>query len=341
MSIEIKMIKDATSWCCLNVVGVGGGGNSAIWKMIDVGLEGVKFNTIDTNIHVPEMHYTKTPSHIGQDAYKRLKTGSNAKIGLNAVLENQKKIKELLSGSDAVFVVAGLGGSFGTEAMPVVTEAAKEVGALTVAVVSTPFGCEGKRRMDQAIQGVGKLKKVADCLILIPNTRLCSVLPKKASFTELLKTADNIMCETVRAISDLIVKPGLIGLDVADVHMVMSKMGLAMVGIGQTGGNNRVIRAMEAAVKSPLLNEFFINGARNVLINITAPMNITMDELGDASCHMREIAHVDANIIWGCITDETMGKEVRVTIIANGIGVDKLGDTLVWSPPAGVCAFVV
>lgn len=319
MSMEIKMIENATLGARLVVVGVGGGGNNAVNNMVESGIQGVEFVAANTDIQALERSLAPVHLQIGRDISKGLGAGGNPEVGRGAALEDRERIKDLLDGSDMVFVTAGMGGGTGTGAAPIVAEIAKEVGALTVAVVTTPFEFEGKRRMDQAKQGVEELKKVVDTVILIPNTRLRSTAQKNATFVEMLKKADGVLRDAVRGISDLIVKPGLINLDFADVRTVMSEMGMAMMGTGQANGDNRTMRAVEEAIKNPLLNELTISGARSVLINMTVPPDITMDELEDASNHVREMVHEDANIIWGCVMDDLLGQDVRSTIIATGI----------------------
>ncbi len=319
MSMEIKMVENTTLGARLVVVGVGGGGNNAVNNMVEAGIQGVEFVAANTDIQALERSLASVHLQLGREISKGLGAGGNPEVGRGAALEDRERIKDLLNGSDMVFVTAGMGGGTGTGAAPVVAEVAKEIGALTVAVVTTPFEFEGTRRMDQAKLGVDELKKVVDTLILIPNTRLRSTAQKNASFIEMLKKADGVLRDAVRGISDLIVKPGLINLDFADVRTVMSEMGMAMMGTGQAGGDNRTMRAVEEAIKNPLLNELTISGARSVLINMTTPMDITMDELEDASNHVREMVHEDANIIWGCVMDEALGQDVRATIIATGI----------------------
>ena len=319
MTMEIKMVENVSLGARLVVVGVGGGGNNAVNNMVEAGIIGVEFVAANTDIQALERSLALTHLQLGRDITRGLGAGANPEVGRGAALEDRERIKDLLAGSDMVFVTAGMGGGTGTGAAPVVAEVAKEVGALTVAVVTTPFEFEGKRRMEQAKHGIEELKKVVDTLILIPNTRLRSTAQKNATFVEMLKKADSVLRDAVRGISDLIVKPGLINLDFADVRTVMGEMGMAMMGTGQASGDNRSMRAVEEAIKNPLLNEITISGARSVLMNVTAPLDITMDELEDASNHVREMVHEDATIIWGCVMDENMGSDVRATIIATGI----------------------
>jgi cell division protein FtsZ len=219
-----------------------------------------------------------------------------------------------------VFVTAGLGGGTGTGGAPVVAEVAKEVGALTVAVVTKPFDFEGKHRLRLADEGVAELKKVVDTLIVIPNTRLRSLAPKNARFADMLKKADEVLLFAVRGISDLIVTPGLINLDFADVRTVMSEMGVALMGTGQASGDDRAMQAAQRAINNPLLEDISIDGARGVLINITASSEVTIDEVSEASNFIQQAAHEDANIIWGTVIDDTLGEDMRVTVIATGIG---------------------
>jgi cell division protein FtsZ len=252
-----------------------------------------------------------------------LGAGADPEVGRQAALEDRDKIKELLSGSDMVFVTAGLGGGTGTGGAPVIAEVAKEAGALTVAIVTKPFDFEGKKRMIQADEGVAELKKVVDTLIVIPNTRLRSLAPKNARFSDMLKKADEVLLYAVRGISDLIVTPGLVNLDFADVRTIMSEMGVALMGTGQASGDDRALQAAQRAINNPLLEDITIDGARGVLINITASSDISIDEVSEASTFIQEAAHDEANIIWGTVIDDSLGDEMRVTVIATGIGNQK------------------
>ena len=257
---------------------------------------------------------------LGRNLTRGLGAGADPEVGKQAALEDRDKIKEMLAGSDMVFVTAGLGGGTGTGGAPVIAEVAKEVEALTVAVVTKPFDFEGKRRLRQAEEGVEELKKVVDTLIVIPNIRLRSLAPKNARFADMLSKADEVLLYAVRGISDLIMTPGLINLDFADVRTVMSEMGVALMGTGEASGDDRAMQAANRAINNPLLEDITIDGARGVLVNITASEEITIEEVSESSTFIQEAAHDDANIIWGTVIDPSMEERMRVTVIATGIG---------------------
>lgn len=320
MSMEIEMMDNLDAGAKLRVVGVGGGGNNALNNMIEASLRGVEFICANTDLQALERSRARVQLQLGRNLTRGLGAGADPEVGRQAALEDRDKIKELLTGSDMVFVTAGLGGGTGTGGAPVIAEVAKECGALTVAIVTKPFDFEGKRRLAQAEEGVQELKKVVDTLIVIPNTRLRSLAPKNARFADMLKKADEVLLYAVRGISDLIVTPGLVNLDFADVRTVMSEMGVALMGTGQASGDNRAMEAAQRAINNPLLEDITIEGARGVLINITASSDITIDEISEASTFIQEAAHEDCNIIWGTVIDDSMGEEMRVTVIATGIG---------------------
>lgn len=319
-NLEIEMMDNLNAGAKLRVVGIGGGGNNALNTMIESGLKGVEFISANTDLQALERNCARVQLQLGKNLTRGLGAGADPEVGRQAALEDRDKIKELLSGSDMVFITAGLGGGTGTGGAPVVAEVAKELGALTVAVVTKPFDFEGKRRMRQADEGVEELKKVVDTLIVIPNTRLRSLAPKNAKFTDMLKRADEVLLYAVKGISDLIISPGLINLDFADVRTVMSEMGVALMGTGQSSGDERALQAAQRAISNPLLEDISIDGARGVLVNITAASEMTIDEVSEASSFIQEAAHEDANIFWGTVIDENMGDELRVTVIATGIG---------------------
>ncbi len=318
--LEIEMMDNLNAGAKLRVVGIGGGGNNALNTMIEAGLRGVEFIAANTDLQALEKSRARVQLQVGKNLTRGLGAGADPEVGRQAALEDRDKIKELLAGSDMVFITAGLGGGTGTGGAPVVAEVAKECGALTVAVVTKPFDFEGRRRMAQAEEGVVELKKVVDTLIVIPNTRLRSLAPKNAKFTEMLKRADEVLLYAVRGISDLIMAPGLINLDFADVRTVMSEMGVALMGTGQASGDERALQAAQKAISNPLLEDISIDGARGVLVNITASSDMTIDEVSEASTFIQEAAHEDANIFWGTVIDEDMGEDLRVTVIATGIG---------------------
>jgi len=320
MAFEIEMMDNLDAGAKLRVVGIGGGGNNAVNTMIAAGLKGVEFIAANSDLQALEKSRARVQLQVGKNLTRGLGAGADPEVGRQAALEDRDKIKEMLAGTDMVFITAGLGGGTGTGGAPVVAEVAKECGALTVAVVTKPFDFEGKRRMSQAEDGVDELKKVVDTLIVIPNTRLRSLAPKNAKFVDMLKKADEVLLYAVRGISDLIISPGLINLDFADVRTVMSEMGVALMGTGQASGDDRAMQAAQKAISNPLLEDISVDGARGVLVNITASSEMTIDEVSEASQFIQEAAHEDANIFWGTVVDEDMDEDLRVTVIATGIG---------------------
>jgi cell division protein FtsZ len=320
MALEIDMMESISTGATLRVIGVGGAGNNALNNMIDANLKGVEFIAANTDIQDLEHSKARVQLQLGRNLTRGLGAGADPNKGRDAALEDKDKIKELLNGSDMVFITAGLGGGTGTGGAPVIAEVAKDLGALTVAVVTKPFDFEGKKRMATADEGIEALKKAVDTLIVIPNTRLRSLAPKNAKFTDMLRKADEVLLFAVKGISDLIVSPGLFNLDFADVRTIMSEMGVALMGTGQCSGEDRAVQAAQAAVSNPLLEDVSIDGARGVLVNITASSEMSIDEVSEASRYIQEAADEEANIIWGSIIDDNMGDDMRVTVIATGIG---------------------
>lgn len=304
----------------IKVIGIGGGGGNAINNMIRSHLAGVDFISANTDAQALETSLAPTKIQLGANITKGLGAGANPEVGRSAALEDIEKIRQVLDGSDMVFVTAGLGGGTGTGGAPVIAQVAKELEALTVAVITKPFNFEGRQRMKQAERGIQELRKVVDTIITIPNDRLLSLAPKKATFLEMLKRADDVLLYAVKGISDLIMVPGLINLDFADVKTIMSEMGMALMGTGIASGDNRATEAAQKAISSPLLEDVSINGARGLLMNITSGPELTIDEVQEASSLIQQEAHEDANIIWGTVLDETVTEELRVTVIATGIG---------------------
>ena len=304
----------------IKVIGIGGGGGNAINNMIRSNLAGVDFIAANTDVQALETSLAPVKMQLGRGITKGLGAGANPEIGRSAALEDVDKLKDMLQGSDMVFITAGLGGGTGTGAAPVVAQIAKELQALTVAVVTKPFNFEGRQRKKQAERGIQELKKVVDTIITIPNDRLIGLATKKAKFVEMLKRADDVLLYAVKGISDLIMIPGLINLDFADVRTIMSEMGMALMGTGIARGDNRASEAAQQAISSPLLEDVSISGARGVLMNITSGPELTIEEVQEASSLIQQQAHEDANIIWGTVLDETAGEELRVTVIATGIG---------------------
>jgi cell division protein FtsZ len=304
----------------IKVIGIGGGGGNAINNMIRSNLAGVDFIAANTDVQALETSLAPVKMQLGRGITKGLGAGANPEIGRSAALEDVDKLKDLLQGSDMVFITAGLGGGTGTGAAPVVAQIAKELQALTVAVVTKPFNFEGRQRKKQAERGIQELKKVVDTIITIPNDRLIGLATKKAKFVDMLKRADDVLLYAVKGISDLIMIPGLINLDFADVRTIMSEMGMALMGTGIARGDNRASEAAQQAISSPLLEDVSISGARGVLMNITSGPELTIEEVQEASSLIQQQAHEDANIIWGTVLDDSVGEELRVTVIATGIG---------------------
>lgn len=304
----------------IKVIGIGGGGGNAINNMINASLMGVDFIAANTDAQALEVSKAHTKLQLGVNITKGLGAGANPEVGRSAALEDADKIRQALEGTDMVFVTAGLGGGTGTGGAPVVAQIAKEIGALTVAVVTKPFNFEGRQRMKTADQGIKELKETVDTIITIPNNRLLSLAAKKATFLEMLKKADDVLLHAVKGISDLITIPGLINLDFADVKTIMSEMGMALMGTGMSSGEDRATEAAQKAISSPLLEDVSISGAKGVLMNISSGLDLTIDEVQAASSLIQKEAHEDANIIWGTVLDQSAGDELRVTVIATGIG---------------------
>lgn len=301
----------------IKVVGVGGGGSNAVNRMIMAGLKGVEFIAINTDAQALSRSQAPQKIQIGAKLTKGLGAGANPEIGKKAAEESREELVKALKGADMVFVTAGMGGGTGTGAAPIVAEVAKEVGALTVGVVTKPFTFEGKKRMTQAEQGIANLKSKVDTLITIPNDRLLQVIDKHTSIVEAFRIADDVLRQGVQGISDLIAVPGLINLDFADVKTIMQETGTALMGIGVASGENRAAEAARMAISSPLL-ETSIEGARGVLLNITGGSNLSLFEVNEAAEIIASAADPEANIIFGAVIDEEMEDEVRVTVIATG-----------------------
>lgn len=300
----------------IKVVGVGGGGNNAVNCMVSSGVQGVDFIAINTDAEVLEESLAPVRLQIGRKATEGKGAGARPEVGEKAAEENRDEIKAALEGADMVFIAAGMGGGTGTGAAPIVAECAKELGALTVAVVTRPFGFEGLMRKRRAEAGVAKLAERVDSIITIPNEKLLEIIDRSTPFTEAFRIVDDVLRQGVQSISDLINVPGFVNLDFADVQAIMSNAGPALMGIGEASGDGAPLSAVKAAVESPLL-EVSVQGARGVIMNFTgASDRLSMAELNEASLAITEAAHKDANIIWGVATDESMGDVVRVTVIA-------------------------
>jgi cell division protein FtsZ len=301
------------------VIGVGGAGGNAINNMIESKLQGVRFIAANTDAQALEVSKATVKIQIGEQLTQGLGAGANPQIGREAALENIETLKDTLDGSHMVFITAGFGGGTGTGAAPVIAELCKEIDVLTVAVVTKPFSFEGRKRAKQAEEGIEFLKKVADTVITIPNDRLRGLASKNARMIDMFKKADEVLLHSVKGITDLIMMPGLINLDFADVKTIMSKAGLAIMGIGIASGENRAIEAAQRAISHPLLEDISISGAKGVLMNITSNTDLTMEEMTEASDRIYNEVGEDADIIWGTAVDDSIGNEMRVTVIATGI----------------------
>src|SRR5271163_4713837 len=308
----------------IKVIGVGGGGGNAVNRMIQARVEGVEFIAANTDVQALQLCQAPIKLQLGVKLTSGLGAGANPDVGRRAALEDSDKIIEALEGADMVFVTAGLGGGTGTGAAPVIASLASEMGALTVAVVTRPFSFEGKRRMQQAERGMAELLEGVDTMIVIPNEKLLAVA-KDAGFFESFRVADDVLLQGVQGISDIITIPGIINRDFADVKTTMAGMGYAVMGTGIRGGSNRAIDAAMAAMASPLLEDGAIDGARGILINISGSSNLKLSEVNVASTLIQNAAHEEANIIFGAVLDESMGDNVKITVIATGFRQDQMG----------------
>lgn len=288
--------------------------------MISSHLTGVEFVAANTDAQALAANLAPMKLQLGASLTKGLGAGANPEVGRKAALEDVEMIREVLKGADMVFITAGLGGGTGTGGGPVVAEVAREMGALTVAIVTKPFYFEGKKRMKQAEEGLDNLRMTADALITIPNQRLLSISGKNMTLLETFKKADEILYHAAKGISDIIVGHGIINLDFADVRAVMSETGMAMMGTGIASGENRSLEAAQKAISSPLLEDITIEGARGLLINITGGENMTLSEINEATSLIQKEAHEDANVIWGMVIDPSMREDIRITVIATGFG---------------------
>ncbi len=302
----------------IRVIGVGGGGGNAVNNMIESGMAGCEFIAVNTDQQDLERSLAQGRFRLGTQLTKGLGAGANPEIGREAAMEDRDRIAELVAGSDMVFVTAGMGGGTGTGAAPVIAQVAKEMGALTVAVVTRPFAFEGRRRRKQAEEGIESLRQVVDTLITIPNQRLISMASERTSLRDAFRMADEVLHQAVKGVSDLINTQGIVNVDFADVRTIMSNKGLALMGVGTGSGEHKTVEAAQKAISSPLLDDVSIAGATSVLINITGNSELTMFEAHEASTMIQEEAHEDANVIWGWVIDESMEDEARVTVIATG-----------------------
>jgi cell division protein FtsZ len=304
----------------IKVIGAGGAGGNAINNMIASKLQGVRFIAANTDLQALEVSKAPVKIQMGEKLTEGLGAGANPEIGRQAAMESIDAIRSAVEDSHMVFITAGLGGGTGTGAAPVIAEISKEVGALTVAVVTKPFSFEGKKRMKQAEDGISRLKDVVDTVITIHNDRLRGLASRNATMLEMFKRADEVLLHSVKGITDLIVMPGIVNLDFADVRTTMSRAGIAIMGTGIASGENRALEAAEKAISHPLLEDVSIAGARGVLMNVTSGLDLTMTEMTEASDRIHSEAGDDAEIIWGAVLDDSIGDEVRVTVIGTGIG---------------------
>jgi cell division protein FtsZ len=304
----------------IKVVGVGGGGGNAVKHMIASKIEGVEFICANTDSQALKDIDARTVLQLGNSMTKGLGAGANPEIGRQAAMEDRERIADVLRGADMVFIAAGMGGGTGTGAAPVVAEVARDLGILTVAVVTKPFPFEGRKRMVIADAGIKELSERVDSLITIPNEKLLSVLGKSTSLLDAFKAANNVLLGAVQGIADLIIRPGMINVDFADVRTVMSEMGMAMMGTGRATGENRAREAAEAAIRSPLLEDVNLQGARGILVNITAGIDLSLGEYSEVGSIIEEFASGDATVVVGTVIDPDLTNELRVTVVATGLG---------------------
>ncbi|MFT3755813.1 MAG: cell division protein FtsZ [Pseudoxanthomonas sp.] len=314
---HFEMLEKMAPNAVIKVVGVGGGGGNAVAHMVNNGVEGVEFITANTDAQA--IRNASSKLHLGANVTKGLGAGANPEVGRQAALEDREQIIKALEGADMVFITAGMGGGTGTGAAPVVAQVAKELGILTVAVVTKPFPFEGRRRMQVALKGIEELSAHCDSLITIPNEKLITVLGRNATMIQAFRAANDVLQGAVQGIADLIVRPGLINVDFADVRTVMSEMGLAMMGAGHARGDDRAQAAAEAAIQNPLLDDVNLTGANGILVNITAGPDFTMSEFDEVGRTIEGFAAEDATIIIGTSLDPDMQDEVRVTVVATGL----------------------
>jgi cell division protein FtsZ len=317
-SLRLRLHEEPYAGARIKVIGVGGGGGNAVNRMVRTGLDGVEFIVANTDLQALKNNAASVKLQIGAKLTKGLGAGADPNVGRNAALEDTDMILHALDGADMIFVTTGLGGGTGTGAAPVIASLAAELGALTVAVVTKPFKFEGKKRQLQAERGLEALRDAVDTIITIPNERLLSIIDRSTPLTDAFCTADDVLRQAIQGISDLILVPGLINLDFADVKTIMSGMGLAMMGTGVSEGENRAIEAARKAISSPLLEGASVNGARGVIINVTGGPDLSLIEVSDASTIVQEAADEDANIIFGAVVDPALKGKVKITVIATG-----------------------
>jgi len=315
-----ELVENIPQSAVIKVIGVGGGGGNAVHHMISNQVDGVEFICANTDAQALDNLKAKTILQMGSNITKGLGAGANPDVGRQAALEDRDEIAEILSGADMVFITAGMGGGTGTGAAPIVAEVAREMGILTVAIVTRPFPFEGKKRSSIAEQGIQELSESVDSLITIPNEKLLDVLGKEASLLEAFKAANDVLLGAVKGIADLIMHPGMINVDFADVKTVMSEMGMAMMGTGTAIGADRAREAAESAIRSPLLEDVNLQGARGILVNITAGENLSLGEFSEVGDAVEEFASDDATVVVGTVIDPNLDEEMRITVVATGLG---------------------
>ncbi|GAA0787440.1 cell division protein FtsZ [Marinobacterium sediminicola] len=314
-----ELVESVTQSALIKVIGVGGGGGNAVQYMVDTEVEGVEFICANTDAQALSRNAARTALHIGGELTKGLGAGANPEIGRQAALEDRDRLAETLSGADMVFITAGMGGGTGTGAAPIVAEVARELGILTVAVVTRPFPFEGRKRMKIAEAGIAELRDAVDSLIIIPNEKLMQVLGKNCSLVNAFSAANDVLKGAVQGIADLITRPGMINVDFADVRTVMSEMGMAMMGTAVARGDNRAEEAAEAAIRSPLLEDIDLRGASGILVNIAAGEDLSLGEFTEVGNIVEQYADEDATIVVGTVIDPSLGDELKVTVVATGL----------------------
>lgn len=323
-----ELIDSQPQKAIIKVVGVGGGGGNAVKHMISSAVEGVEFICANTDSQALDDIESKTLLQLGSNITKGLGAGANPEVGRQAAMEDRDRIAEVLTGADMVFITAGMGGGTGTGAAPVIAEVARELGILTVAVITKPFRFEGKKRMRLAEEGVRELAQHVDSLITIPNEKLLAVMGGKLSLIEAFKSANDVLHGAVQGIADLIIRPGMINVDFADVRTVMSEMGMAMMGTGRASGEDRAEIAAKMAVASPLLEDINLDGARGILVNVTASEGLELGEFADVGDTIEEFASDNATVVIGTVIDESMGDEIKVTVVATGLGGEEMARSI-------------
>ncbi|MEM7054683.1 MAG: cell division protein FtsZ [Pseudomonadota bacterium] len=321
--MAFELIENYTPSATIKVLGIGGGGGNAVNQMVEANIDGVEFISINTDAQALKSFKGKTTLQIGSSVTKGLGAGANPEVGRQAALEDRDRLCEILEGCDMVFVTAGMGGGTGTGAAPVVAQTAKELGILTVAVVTRPFPFEGQRRLSVAQHGIDELGHHVDSLITIPNSKLLSVLGPDITLLNAFKAANQVLSGAVQGIAELITRPGLINVDFADVRTVMSEMGMAMMGSGSATGQDRALMAAQSAIGSPLLEDVNLAGACGILVNVTAGMNLSMREFEEVGTTIADLASEDATVVMGTVIEPDMNDEIRVTVVATGLGQQK------------------